>query len=293
MYRLLILFSAFLLAMAGMLFLQGGETRNPRDLAGSDTQVEVRDVAELSAPTNTPAPAGNALSLAAAVAAAAGGDAAPAPAPLSADDPAMADMTASVLAGLGVGAAPSPAAPAPAGDDPMAAMTANVLAGLTGAAARPAAAPAHSDPRALQVLVSQALREGQSDAYIDILLNEAAAAGRVVVPEALMTAEGRVDTKTLLASIVREAAVAADDYTRALIAEAQSAGPRTPVQARPVAVAAPGGKYYVVEPGDSLAYIAMVFYGTPASYPRIFEANRDKISSPDRIRVGQRLLIPG
>ena len=47
-----------------------------------------------------------------------------------------------------------------------------------------------------------------------------------------------------------------------------------------------GVRYYVVAPGDSLAYIAMVFYGSPARHPRIFEANRDKIASPNMIRVG-------
>lgn len=55
---------------------------------------------------------------------------------------------------------------------------------------------------------------------------------------------------------------------------------------------ASGEQYYVVESGDSLAYIALQFYGNTNDYQRIFEANRTQISSPERIRVGQRLLIP-
>ena len=55
---------------------------------------------------------------------------------------------------------------------------------------------------------------------------------------------------------------------------------------------AQGEQYYVVENGDSLAYIAFQFYGNTNSYLRIFEANRSQLSSPERIRVGQRLFIP-
>ena len=54
-----------------------------------------------------------------------------------------------------------------------------------------------------------------------------------------------------------------------------------------------GVRVYTVEPGDSLAYISLQFYGRPNDYLRIFEANSDTLSSPDLIRIGQRLIIPG
>ncbi len=51
-------------------------------------------------------------------------------------------------------------------------------------------------------------------------------------------------------------------------------------------------QFYEVAPGDNLSKIAKKFYGDANEYQRIFEANRDQLSDPDRIRVGQRLKIP-
>lgn len=52
-----------------------------------------------------------------------------------------------------------------------------------------------------------------------------------------------------------------------------------------------GGTYTVVS-GDSLSKIAKRFYGDANLYPRIFDANRDQLSDPDKIRVGQSLKLP-
>lgn len=49
---------------------------------------------------------------------------------------------------------------------------------------------------------------------------------------------------------------------------------------------------YKVQSGDTLSKIAQQYYGSANSYNRIFEANRDKLSSPDKIQVGQELVIP-
>lgn len=49
---------------------------------------------------------------------------------------------------------------------------------------------------------------------------------------------------------------------------------------------------YIVRRGDSLAKIAMNYYGDPSEWRRIFEANKSSISNPNQIRVGQRLNIP-
>ncbi|MFQ6035041.1 MAG: LysM peptidoglycan-binding domain-containing protein [Sedimentisphaerales bacterium] len=56
-------------------------------------------------------------------------------------------------------------------------------------------------------------------------------------------------------------------------------------------------KIYVVNEGDNLANIAKKFYGPQAGNKRIninkiFEANRQLLSSPDEIYVGQKLIIP-
>ena len=54
-----------------------------------------------------------------------------------------------------------------------------------------------------------------------------------------------------------------------------------------------GDQAYTVEAGDSLAYISLKFYGRPGAYGRIFEANRSVLRSPNEIKIGQRLIIPG
>ena len=49
---------------------------------------------------------------------------------------------------------------------------------------------------------------------------------------------------------------------------------------------------YTVVSGDNLSRIAKQFYGNANDWPKIFDANRDKISNPDLIQVGQVLRIP-
>jgi nucleoid-associated protein YgaU len=51
-------------------------------------------------------------------------------------------------------------------------------------------------------------------------------------------------------------------------------------------------QWYEVQNGDSLSKIAQKFYGDASLHPRIFEANRDSISDPNRIRIGQKIRIP-
>jgi nucleoid-associated protein YgaU len=67
-------------------------------------------------------------------------------------------------------------------------------------------------------------------------------------------------------------------------------------QAAGAGAAAPSGqgqqRTYTVEPGDTLSKIAKRFYGQAGDYMRIYEANRDKLSDPDKIRPGQQLVIP-
>lgn len=50
-----------------------------------------------------------------------------------------------------------------------------------------------------------------------------------------------------------------------------------------------GGSTYTVQSGDSLSKIGS-HYGV--SWQKIFEANRDKLSDPDKIHPGQELTIP-
>jgi LysM repeat protein len=69
-----------------------------------------------------------------------------------------------------------------------------------------------------------------------------------------------------------------------------------PTLAQQTAAAGAGGgaeqRTYTVQAGDSLSRIAEKFYGKASEYNKIFEANRDKLSDPDHVRVGAELLIP-
>ncbi len=52
------------------------------------------------------------------------------------------------------------------------------------------------------------------------------------------------------------------------------------------------GQSYEVKSGDNLSNISKEFYGNANEYMRIFYANRDKLSDPDKIQAGQKLVIP-
>lgn len=78
----------------------------------------------------------------------------------------------------------------------------------------------------------------------------------------------------------------ADDITADLSVDAS----------RAVGAAAGGGQgsgqTYEVKSGDNLSKISKQYYGDPNEYMRIFYANRDKLKDPDKIQVGQQLVIP-
>ena len=56
--------------------------------------------------------------------------------------------------------------------------------------------------------------------------------------------------------------------------------------------AAAAAKTYTVKSGDTLSKIAKEQLGNASSYMKIFEANRDQLSDPDKIKPGQVLKIP-
>jgi LysM domain len=53
-----------------------------------------------------------------------------------------------------------------------------------------------------------------------------------------------------------------------------------------------GARTYTVKPGDSLSKISQEFYGHANQYMKIFEANKDKLADPDKVRAGMQLVIP-
>jgi nucleoid-associated protein YgaU len=52
------------------------------------------------------------------------------------------------------------------------------------------------------------------------------------------------------------------------------------------------GRTYTVKAGDTLSGIAKTHLGDANAYMKIFDANRDQLSDPDKIKPGQVLKLP-
>lgn len=209
---------------------------------------------------------------------------APAPAPEAAEEPAEVSDELRALTSLivqelggtsGEAEAGTGAEEAPAADDAMRAMTSDVLSGLGIQPAEPTPdEPLGAD--ALQAAIEKAIEEGQSNEFIASILTEAVTSGGFDVPELRAALDAVADTRP----------------ARTIAPEAR---PTPEVAAATGTEAAPAEdevEFYVVQAGDSLSLIADRLYGDAGAYTRIFEANTDTLSSPNRIAVGQRLVIP-
>jgi nucleoid-associated protein YgaU len=75
-----------------------------------------------------------------------------------------------------------------------------------------------------------------------------------------------------------------------LIADIQS--PAAAAAAASANAPSASARSYTVQAGDSLSKIAKQFYGDANKYMKIFEANKDKLSDPDKIKPGMDLVIP-
>jgi nucleoid-associated protein YgaU len=65
-----------------------------------------------------------------------------------------------------------------------------------------------------------------------------------------------------------------------------------PASKAEVAKEAPKTTTYTVQKGDTLSKISKQFYGDDGQYMKIFSANREQLSDPDKIQIGQVLKIP-
>lgn len=124
---------------------------------------------------------------------------------------------------------------------------------------------------------------------IESLLAQAAANGTIDLPDSVATVDGEVDSQTLLFDLVQRSL---EDGDADEVAAAQEMRRRAFEASAAKTTVVNGQRVYTVESGDSLAYIALQFYGSTNAFERIFQANRSKIASPDKIQIGQRLVIP-
>ena len=87
------------------------------------------------------------------------------------------------------------------------------------------------------------------------------------------------------------------DWQKDIVADIKvspSAAGQTASPASQPAPAAPSqaSETYTVQAGDTLSAIARKFLGNANAYMEIFNANKDQLSDPDKIKPGQVLKIP-
>ena len=76
------------------------------------------------------------------------------------------------------------------------------------------------------------------------------------------------------------------DWRTDIVGDIKSTGAAKP------AAAAAAAATYTVKAGDTLSRIAKETMGNPNAYMDIFNANKDQLSDPDKIKPGQVLRIP-
>jgi nucleoid-associated protein YgaU len=77
-----------------------------------------------------------------------------------------------------------------------------------------------------------------------------------------------------------------------LIADIQAPAAAAAAAGAGGATSTPAARTYTVQPGDNLSKISKQFYGDANKYMKIFEANKDKLADPDKVRAGIELVIP-
>lgn len=137
----------------------------------------------------------------------------------------------------------------------------------------------------------------EDQAQLEKLLSSAAGAGMIAFNASVKGSDGSYDGKIILFDLIERALVHGSPEERRIGEQIrQEALALLGTSNRAIAEVAPasatGERVYTVEAGDSLAYISLQFYGRTNAYLRIFEANRSKLSSPDNIQIGQKLVIP-
>ncbi|HVE43413.1 MAG TPA: LysM peptidoglycan-binding domain-containing protein [Planctomycetota bacterium] len=70
--------------------------------------------------------------------------------------------------------------------------------------------------------------------------------------------------------------------------------PAAPVQPKKCLIETlPGGqRMYTVVQGDTLYGISVKVYNTPRHYERIYDANQERISDPNTLQIGMKLVLP-
>ncbi len=148
--------------------------------------------------------------------------------------------------------------------------------------------PPHRDSAGTRVAIAAPNSSAQAITSQDDLLRTitsgAFAGMEKVTPTAPLSGDGKPAQPDALQAMIIQSL---RDGRTAPQTQVRPATPRTPSPLQVLETTT-----YVVKPGDSLGTIATRFYGRKEDYYRIYEANKSRLSSPDSIRVGQKLLVP-
>ncbi|HUU06226.1 MAG TPA: LysM peptidoglycan-binding domain-containing protein [Patescibacteria group bacterium] len=104
------------------------------------------------------------------------------------------------------------------------------------------------------------------------------------VHEDKLVIRGEAKTKDDVNKVWNQIKLVEKDYKQDLMAEI------TYLTDAPAPKAAP--RVHKVVAGDTLSKIAQTYYGNANEYMKIFEANKNILQDPNKINVGQELIIP-
>ena len=254
MIRVLAFMGVFLLSIIGLILLQPSERRA---FAPSDTLDVTRSSSEAMLATRVAAPLSE-------------------PEVVVAPAPELdSQLVALQKLQRATGASLAKKAMTPAKGD-MRALTSSALANLRAKA--PSAV--QTGQGRLASLVSQSMGAAGDDAFLNALSREAQFSNEKFDKLALVAASRDTsDVKTRWIENARKQSKAMSDATAFM----SSGTKKTPGFDDTV---------HIVKRGDSLMKLSVRYYGRTIDYQLIYEANREILESPDKIRVGQKLKIP-
>lgn len=131
-------------------------------------------------------------------------------------------------------------------------------------------------------MIGEALKKGIPDAEIIQNINATARVSGLAIPVGLVQANGRIDTAIFLKAVLTTAVVVTEN-TDPVVPDLSN---------DPSAIISVSGYDYVITDTDSLASIAVKFYGDVMQTDRIVEANPIIFARPDQIVAGTMISIP-
>ncbi|WP_425040377.1 hypothetical protein [Primorskyibacter sp. S187A] len=135
-------------------------------------------------------------------------------------------------------------------------------------AAAPVAAPVRPTPVTFQDRLAEAARSGLSDIDLARLVQDGMETGEVSLGAEVYTAAGTLDVNAVLASLIPERA--------------------NSDRVRPITQSF----IYRIQPTDSLAGLAVLFYGDASAHRAILAENAQSLTTPEDLSAGMLITIP-